>query len=91
MHALGRIATQFFLKIVLAKTIKLCIMYRMTLTQYQQGMNRIAGIRNSLTTARQELASEKNYDLRELHQAVINCLVVEMQETETLMNGMQNK
>ena len=66
-------------------------MYRMTLTQYQQGMNRIAEIRNSLTTARQELASEKNYDLRELHQAVINSLVVEMQETETLMNGMQNK
>ena len=64
-------------------------MYGMTLTQYQQGMNRLTEIRNSLTTARQELASEKNYDLRELHQAVINSLTVEMQETETLMNGMQ--
>jgi uncharacterized protein YifN (PemK superfamily) len=61
----------------------------MTLTQYQQGMNRLAEIRNSLTTARQELASEKNYDLREVHQAVINALMVEMQETETLMNGLQ--
>ena len=61
----------------------------MTLTQYQQGMNRLTEIRNRLTTARQELASEKNYDLREMHQAVINSLMVEMQETETLMNGMQ--
>ena len=66
-------------------------MYGMTLTQYQQGMNRLAEIRNYLTTARQELASEKNYDLRELHQARINALLVEMQETETLMNGLQNK
>jgi len=66
-------------------------MYGMTLTQYQQGMNRLAEIRNSLTTARQELASERNYDLREMHQAVINSLMVEMQETETLMNGTQNK
>ena len=64
-------------------------MTSMTLTQYQQGMNRLAEIRNSLTTARQELASEKNYDLREVHQAVINALMVEMQETETLMNGLQ--
>ena len=63
----------------------------MTLTQYQQGMNRLSEIRNRLTTARQELASEKNYDLREMHQAVINALLVEMQETETLMNGTQNK
>lgn len=63
----------------------------MTLTQYQQGMNRLTEIRNSITTARQELASEKNYDLREMHQAVINSLMVEMQETETLMNGTQNK
>lgn len=61
----------------------------MTLTQYQQGMNRLTEIRNRLTTARQELASEKNYDLREMHQAVINSLMVEMQETETLMNKMQ--
>ena len=61
----------------------------MTLTQYQQGMNRLTEIRNRLTTARQELASEKNYDLREMHQAVINALLVEMQETETLMNGIQ--
>ena len=66
-------------------------MYGMTLTQYQQGMNRLSEIRNRLTTARQELASEKNYDLREMHQAVINALLVEMQETETLMNGTQNK
>ena len=66
-------------------------MYGMTLTQYQQGMNRLTEIRNSITTARQELASEKNYDLREMHQAVINSLMVEMQETETLMNGTQNK
>ena len=63
----------------------------MTLTQNQQGMNRLSEIRNRLTTARQELASEKNYDLREMHQAVINALLVEMQETETLMNGTQNK
>jgi hypothetical protein len=63
----------------------------MTLTQYQKGMNRLAEIRNSLTTARQELASEKNYDLREMHQAVINALMAEMQETETLMNGTKNK
>ncbi len=61
----------------------------MTLTQYQQALNRLASIRNALTTARRELASEKNYDLREMHQAVINSLMVEMQETETLMNGMQ--
>jgi hypothetical protein len=66
-------------------------MYGMTLTQYQQGMNRLTEIRNSLTTARQELASEKNYDLREMHQAVINSLMVEMQEIENLMNGTQNK
>jgi hypothetical protein len=66
-------------------------MYGMSLTQYQQGMNRLSEIRNRLTTARQELASEKNYDLREMHQAVINALLVEMQETETLMNGLQNK
>jgi hypothetical protein len=66
-------------------------MYGMTLTQYQQGLNRLTSIRNALTTARQELASEKNYDLREMHQAVINALLAEMRETETLLNGIENK
>jgi hypothetical protein len=61
----------------------------MTLTQYQQGMNRLTELRNRLTTARQELSLEKNYDLRQMFQAEINGLIAEMQETENLMNGIQ--
>lgn len=66
-------------------------MYGMTLTQYQQVMNRLTSIRNELTTARQEHASETNLDMLEVHQLRITKLVNEMRKVGAEMNAQQNK
>lgn len=64
-------------------------MYGMTLTQYQQGMNRIRGLRNTLTTARQHLEGEQDSTRWPVLEAVVWGIEQEMREVEAEMNKIQ--
>jgi hypothetical protein len=66
-------------------------MYGMTLTQYQQGMDRLRSLRITLTTARHALEAEQDSTRWPSLEAVVWGIEQEMQETETLLNGTQNK
>lgn len=61
----------------------------MTLTQYQQGMNRLRSLRNTLTTARTALEAEQDSTRWPVLEAVVWGIEQEMREVEAEMNSIQ--
>lgn len=61
----------------------------MTLTQYQQGMNRLGNLRNTLKTARHALQAEEDSTRWPALEAVALGIEQEMREVEAEMNKMQ--
>jgi hypothetical protein len=58
----------------------LCILFYMTLTEYQKKMNLLAALRNSATSLRESILVEKDYDVREMLKVNLASVEREMSE-----------